>query len=205
MSLAIGLASPTLPASSLWHTFVLVIASILIHLLAAVPSHAQLDQSCTVSALNRTAPVDANSIWGLTNVPAGTGQVRVRAACVENGTTRYGQSDPFTVPVNGTVMVSDTSFASPVPIPSSPQLGEHRTESAGADGQAAGSGAETDSSSGCSFRRSALGRHGVEAGKLRATQRPCDAAAQRSQKAGQRHESEEGATWSITARASRGE
>jgi hypothetical protein len=47
--------------------------------------HAQLDQSCLVSALNRTAPVDANGVWVLTNVPAGTGQVRVRAACMENG------------------------------------------------------------------------------------------------------------------------
>jgi hypothetical protein len=69
---------------------------LLIHLLTAGISFAQLDQSCLVSALNRTAPVDANGVWVLTNVPAGTGQVRVRAACMANGTTRYGQSDRCT-------------------------------------------------------------------------------------------------------------
>ncbi len=92
---------------------------LLIHLLTAATSFAQLDQTCTVSALNRTAQVDANGVWVLTNVPAGTGQVRVRAACMANGTTRYGQSDLFTVPVNGAILVSDISFASQVPIPSS--------------------------------------------------------------------------------------
>src|SRR5580692_11317245 len=92
--------------------------AVLILLFAATSGKAQLDQTCMVSALNRTAPVDANGIWVLTNVPAGTGQVRARAACVANGTTRYGQSGLFTVPVNGTVLVSDISFASPVPIPS---------------------------------------------------------------------------------------
>ncbi len=82
-----------------------------------VAAQAQLDDSCLVSALNRTAPVDANGVWVLTNVPAGTGQVRVRAACRENGTTRYGQSDLVTIPANGTVQVGDISFVNPVPIP----------------------------------------------------------------------------------------
>ncbi len=102
-------------AARRWRVSVL---GLLIHLLTAGFSFAQLDQSCTVSALNRTAPVDANGVWVLTNVPAGTGQVRVRAACMENGTTRYGQSDLFTVPVNGTILVGDISFVSLVPIPS---------------------------------------------------------------------------------------
>ncbi len=78
-----------------------------------VAAHAQLDDSCLVSALNRTAPVDENGVWVLTNVPAGTGQVRVRAAGVENGTTRYGQSDLVTIPANGKVQVGDISFVNP--------------------------------------------------------------------------------------------
>jgi hypothetical protein len=115
MNLAVDRAPMTFLAPNHRRAFLL---PVLMHLLTAMASFAQLDQSCTVSALNRTAPVDANGIWVLTNVPAGTGQVRVRAACMANGTTRYGQSGLFTVPVNGTVLVSDISFASPVPIPS---------------------------------------------------------------------------------------
>src|SRR5579863_6423220 len=73
----------------------------------AAPLAAQLDQTCTVSALNRTAPVDANGVWVLTNVPAGTGQIRVRATCVANSVTRSGQSSLITVPANGVVSVED--------------------------------------------------------------------------------------------------
>jgi hypothetical protein len=93
--------------------------ALLITLVAFPRAWGQLDQSCLVSALNRTAPVDANGVWVLTNVPAGSGQVRVRAACMENGTTRYGQSSLLTIPVSGTVQVTDISFADPVPIPTS--------------------------------------------------------------------------------------
>jgi hypothetical protein len=44
---------------------------LLIHLLTAAASFAQLDQTCTVSALDRTAQGDANGVWVLTNVPVG--------------------------------------------------------------------------------------------------------------------------------------
>jgi hypothetical protein len=83
----------------------------------AAGSSAQLDQSCMVSALNRTAPVDANGIWVLNNVPVGSGQIRVRATCVANGVTRSGQSSLITIPANGVVTVNDISFAQLQPIP----------------------------------------------------------------------------------------
>jgi hypothetical protein len=78
---------------------------------------AQLDDSCIVSALNRTAPVDADGVWVLTNVPAGSGQIRVRATCVANGVTRSGQSSLITIPANGIISVLDISFAQLQPVP----------------------------------------------------------------------------------------
>jgi WD40 repeat protein len=76
-----------------------------------------LDDSCVVSALNRTARVQPNGVWVLPNVPANTGRVRVRATCVKDGVTRSGQSDYFTVPANGTIEVSEIFFDAPEPIP----------------------------------------------------------------------------------------
>src|SRR5438270_10103983 len=92
-------------------------AALLLTLLAPLAARAQLDSSCMVSALNRTAPVDANGVWVLTNVPAGADQVRVRATCVANGVTRSGQSGLVTIPANGVITVDDISFAQLQPIP----------------------------------------------------------------------------------------
>jgi 3D (Asp-Asp-Asp) domain-containing protein len=91
--------------------------ALLLSLLTAAGAFAQLDQTCTVSALNRTAPVDANGVWVLTNVPVGSGQIRIRATCVANGVTRSGQSGLLTVPPNGVVTVDDISFDQLQPIP----------------------------------------------------------------------------------------
>jgi hypothetical protein len=83
---------------------------------------AQLDSSCMVSAFNRTAPVQADGVWVLPNVPSGQGPVRVRATCVQNGVLRFGASALITVPANGTVKVTDIQFQGPPPVPSSLSL-----------------------------------------------------------------------------------
>jgi hypothetical protein len=85
----------------------------------AQPLGAQLDSTCMVSALNRTAPVDENGIWLLPNVPADLGLLRIRATCVSaDGTVTSGASASlYTVPANGIVSVSDIVFQSPAPIP----------------------------------------------------------------------------------------
>jgi hypothetical protein len=83
---------------------------------------AQLDSSCMVSAFNRTAPVQADGVWVLPNVPSSQGQVRVRATCVQNGFVRFGASALLTVPPNGTVKVEDIQFEGPPPVPSSLSL-----------------------------------------------------------------------------------
>ena len=52
------------------------------------PLVGQLNQNCVVSVLNRTVAVREDGTFVLPNVPAGFGQVRARATCVENGQTR---------------------------------------------------------------------------------------------------------------------
>lgn len=105
-------------------------------LLALWPSlaAAQLDDTCMVSALNRTAPVRADGSWVLPNVPANQGPVRVRATCVANGVTRSGESDFIAIPANGTIDVTEIRFGDPTPIPVSLQLTAPavRLETAGA-------------------------------------------------------------------------
>ncbi len=75
-----------------------------------------LDEHCIVSVLNRTAPVRADGVWVLPNIPASLGQVRARATCVEDGVTRAGQSDYFNVPAQDVVRVAGIAFDAPAPI-----------------------------------------------------------------------------------------
>ncbi|HYU31669.1 MAG TPA: Ig-like domain-containing protein [Thermoanaerobaculia bacterium] len=77
----------------------------------------ELNSTCTVSVLNRTARVQEDGSWVLPNVPANQGPVRVRATCVEDGVTRSGQSGFVTVPPNGVLRVAAISFADPSPVP----------------------------------------------------------------------------------------
>jgi len=88
----------------------------------AFPLAAQLDDSCVVSALNRTAPVQPDGVWVLPNVPANQGEIRVRATCTRDGVTRSGQSDFFAVPANGVVEVAEIRFDTPQPVPASLRL-----------------------------------------------------------------------------------
>ena len=72
------------------------------------PAEAQeLDDSCVVSILNRTAASQPDGSYILPNTPSNMGQVRARATCVKDGVTRSGQSDYFTFDA--------TSRAVPVP------------------------------------------------------------------------------------------
>jgi hypothetical protein len=72
---------------------------------------AQLDSSCTVSVLNRTAQVQSGGRWVVRNVPTNLGSVRARATCTRNGQTIYGESAFFTVPPSGIVAVQEIRFA----------------------------------------------------------------------------------------------
>src|SRR5713226_9405805 len=86
-------------------------------LLLAAPLLAQLSQNCTVSVLNRTVPVNPDGSWVLPNIPANFGQVKARATCVQNGVTTSGESDFFTVPVNGAVNLPTITLGNATQIP----------------------------------------------------------------------------------------
>ena len=60
-----------------------------------------LDDTCMVSVLNRTVQASTNGSWRLDNIPTFMGQVRARATCVRAGLTVSGQTDYFTIPING--------------------------------------------------------------------------------------------------------
>ncbi len=77
-----------------------------------------LTPTCTVSALNRSAPVDAEGVWVVPNVPSTMGRIRVRATCVDpDGTVRHGQSDFVEVPPRGVVSVPEIDFDTPAVSP----------------------------------------------------------------------------------------
>ena len=106
-----------------------VLSLVVIGLLAEPElSEAQLNSTCTVSALNRSAVVQPDGTWVLPNVPANAGQVRVRATCVENGVTRSGQSDFIVVPSDGVVRVPEIVFDVPAPAPATLSLGATTVE-----------------------------------------------------------------------------
>src|SRR3954466_3835933 len=89
---------------------------------AAAAQAAPLNDHCIVSVLNRSAKVQADGSWVLPNVPSNIGRVRVRATCVENGLTRSGQSDYFTVPSSGAIKVPEIRFDDASPVPSRLEL-----------------------------------------------------------------------------------
>lgn len=78
-----------------------------------------LNQSCVVSVLNRNVQVKPDGTWELPNVPAGFGRVRARATCVENGTTRSGESDLFTIIPNRMNAIPPITLGSTTAIPTS--------------------------------------------------------------------------------------
>gem|GEM_PF-1526423 len=85
--------------------------------LAAQQQELQLDENCVVSILNRNAVVSHEGTWILPNVPAGFGQVRARATCVQNGVTISGESPYFAVLANQGVDVPPILLGTSTPIP----------------------------------------------------------------------------------------
>ena len=89
----------------------------LLGMMLSTPALATLNQNCIVSVLNRTVQVKEDGTWVLPNIPANSGPVRARATCVENGLTTSGQSEFFTVPVNGSLDVPPIVIGPVTPIP----------------------------------------------------------------------------------------
>jgi hypothetical protein len=102
---------------------IVVRAMVISEVLLAASVQAQLDSSCVVSVLNRSARVATDGTWVIPNVPAVAERVRVRATCAAaNGATRTGQSGFITVPASGVLQVADIVFDQPALIPARLQL-----------------------------------------------------------------------------------
>ena len=81
---------------------------------------AQLDDTCTVSILNRNTQVRTDGTWEINNIPAGFGLVRARATCLRNGTSLSGQSGLFSIDANVVTGVDAQIILGPVtPVPTS--------------------------------------------------------------------------------------
>lgn len=80
-------------------------------------SHAQLNENCVVSVLNRNVQAKPDGTWVLPNIPANFGQVRARATCVNGGVTTYGQSDFFVIPANGSITLPPIKIGDTTDIP----------------------------------------------------------------------------------------
>ena len=96
-----------------------------------------LNQNCIVGILNRTVQVNADGTWILPNIPAGFGNVRARATCVENGVTTFGQSALFTIQPNLMNAIPNITLGPTTPIPTSIAISASSTSltSAGATAQ----------------------------------------------------------------------
>jgi hypothetical protein len=100
--------------------FQMIAVSVLILCMVGVGlTQQKLDESCTVSVLNRTVRVNPDGSWVLPNIPANFGQVKARATCVRNGVTTFGESAFFTIPANGAVNLPPIFLGSTTQIPTS--------------------------------------------------------------------------------------
>src|SRR5436189_6363751 len=79
--------------------------------------YGQLNENCIVSVLNRSVRARPDGTWVVPNIPANFGRVRARATCVENGVTRSGESDYFTLIQNQSVNIPPIILGSTTPIP----------------------------------------------------------------------------------------
>jgi len=80
-------------------------------------AYAQLNQNCTICVLNRCVRGNADGSWVLPNIPAGFGQVKARATCVQSGVTTSGESAFFSLTANTAVNLPEIVIGSASAIP----------------------------------------------------------------------------------------
>lgn len=76
-----------------------------------------LDETCTVSVLNRTVRVNPDGTFALPNVPAAQGLLRARVTCERDGFTLFGQSELFQPVPNDDTPVGEISLQVQAPLP----------------------------------------------------------------------------------------
>src|SRR5262245_58395822 len=98
----------------------LIVLVLVAQLYGSTFAHSQmLNDSCTVSILNRSARVQSDGTWYIPNIPASFGSLRARATCTQNGLTTSGESELFTVQNNQVVGILPFGIGTSSPIPSS--------------------------------------------------------------------------------------
>ena len=91
---------------------------LLLSSLLALPAQAQrLDDQCTATVLNRSAPVGATGGFAIPNVPVDRGLFRVRVACDRDGRLVRGHSRFLTLQPNAETLVGPIDFGRSAPIP----------------------------------------------------------------------------------------
>lgn len=79
---------------------------------------------CVVSLLNRSTRIDSDRGWVISNVPSTGEMVRARGACTSSsGSTIYGESELFQIPIGGDVAVTDLVFGVPPRVPAALEVG----------------------------------------------------------------------------------
>ncbi len=84
---------------------------------AIVNVFGQIDETCTVTILNRTAQVHEGGWWSIPNVPVEPGLFRVRVYCTKNGVTMGGQSGYFLLQPNSLASISSLTLGQLDPLP----------------------------------------------------------------------------------------
>src|ERR1700709_2001551 len=91
--------------------------AILLAALIVQPALAQLQESCVVTALNRSARVAPDGTWQLGNIPTDRGPVRIRATCQTASGLQVGATDLLTLPPGGSVDLPQILLGAPPPVP----------------------------------------------------------------------------------------
>ena len=82
-----------------------------------LPPEPELNENCTITALNRTTQVNPNGSFTLPNIPVPAGAFRVRAVCALEGRNFVGVSGFVTATPNGLTPLGDIDFNAVAPIP----------------------------------------------------------------------------------------
>jgi hypothetical protein len=99
-----------------------VLLAFLFAALILPPAVAQLQESCVVTALNRSAKVGKDGTWQLGNIPTNRGPVRIRATCQTAAGVQSGATDLLSLPPGASVNLPDILLGTPTPVPAGLQI-----------------------------------------------------------------------------------
>ena len=97
---------------------IVLLVGLVVAAFTALPAHAQLGADCTASLLGRTAQVNDEGTFFISNIPVEPGLHRVRITCSpDGGVVARGQSALFDIQPNVLIQVGPIAFGAVDPIP----------------------------------------------------------------------------------------